>query len=232
MPNPVAICLEAINSTSDSSRFTQCVVITGADTGLGLDDQGSTTWLENDTTAVEFFISADDRVMAMKTEICQVPVTISRAGRSVAPPAGKPVVLLSGDRISLGDRAFIIHFHGGAEVIHEPVPFIPEPHEVRDQSAATPLGKVASYAAVAALGAMISASGCTGNNNKTQTTGEGKDPMTSPMLPDAMGVKNTGDATAIPVEPTDPMSSMTPVKPKPPMIEVRDHPPKPVRRPD
>ncbi|MBU1219035.1 hypothetical protein KKF34_06170 [Myxococcota bacterium] len=216
MHDPVAVCLERVNPKPGENRFVQCTVITGAETGLGLDEHGNATWRDMASTVAEFFISADDRVMFLKTEKCTGEAIVSREGRSLAAPVNKPVVIIHGDTIKIADRILKIHLHGQTEYIHAPQDLIPEV----DAKPQTKVLKAASLAAAIAATAVIS-TGCAPEKKGTDAA---KSTDNAPMLPSGMAGNMTSDATDLKTMQPDMTETMAP----PPMIEVRHHPPKPV----
>lgn len=216
MHDPVAICLERVNPMPGENRFVQCTVITGAETGLGLDEHGNATWRDMASTVAEFFISADERVMFLKTEKCTGEAIVSREGRSLNAPVNKPVVIIHGDTIKIADRILKIHLHGNTEYIHAPQELYPE---VEEKPMPRTL-KAASLAAAIAATAVIS----TGCSPEKKGTDPAKNTDNAPMLPSGMSQGTTGDGTDLKTMQPDMTETMAP----PPMIEVRDHPPKPV----
>lgn len=183
MSSPQAVCIEDLDA-SDEARFVSCVALPGGEPGLGLDGAGQARWRRRFDLACELLISGDDRLVLLRDEEAPA-VEVSRAGRSLQAPAGKPVVLLDGDRLNVGGRRLRVHLHGEVEHVYEPTPLTPEPSEL------SPSG--ASRAAAAALAAVVGAAGCAGAD------AGGSGPVLPPVEPTSgtevdAGVKAAVDA--------------------------------------
>jgi len=147
MPQPIAICLEDLGAQGE--RYLRCVALPGRQPGLRLDAQGVVLWKEPGE-GCELWVSADQQLILFRPE-GGAEVTVARGGRSLAVPAGKPVVLLGGDELALGGRRLRVHLHGPAPAVHPPSPLEPEP--------ARRVGAKAVAAALA-LTAALGASDC------------------------------------------------------------------------
>jgi hypothetical protein len=230
MPNPLAICLEDLDATSTAGRYLRCVALVGRQPGLRLGPQGSVGWRSDEPVGCELWVSGDDRLILYRPEAAPA-VRVSRAGRSLDVPAGKPVVLLGDDVIEVGGRRIRVHVHGAAPVVAAPSP-LPE-----RASAATRM------AAVVAMGAAVA--GCegkqpapqqpTGPTTTTTTTTievRAEPPAVSPHPEPPPTVTSPGGPTF--ATPPPPASSAPPPPPPPtakgkvplaPPIEVRHNPP-------
>lgn len=143
MPSPVEVCLE--NRTGSTSHFTRCVALAGRQPGLRLDGDGEISWQRDDATAVEIWVSADDRLMAYR--LPEAPaVRLERSGRTFDLPAERPVVLLTLDELCIGAQRLRLHVHGPAPTVQPPTAL---PARSR---------RAAKMAAVVALGAAVA--GC------------------------------------------------------------------------
>jgi hypothetical protein len=228
MPKPLAICLEDLAATSPSGRYLRCVALVGRQPGLRLGPQGAVAWRSDAPVGCELWVSGDDRLILYRPE--RAPgVRVSRAGRSLDVPAGKPVVLLGDDMIEVGGRRIRVHVHGPAPVVAAPSP-LPE-----RASAATRM------AAVVAMGAAVA--GCEGKQptpqqptapTTTTTTIEVRTepPAVSPHPEPPPTVTSPGVPTF--ATPPPPASTAPPPPPPPaaktksplaPPIEVRHNPP-------
>lgn len=227
MVQPIALCIEYLDTRSRADRYLCCVATPGYDVALGLDDDGAVVWRDDARLAHELWVSADQQLMVLRRD-GRSEIVVTRAGRSLSLPFDKPVVLLDCDRIETGNRRIRVHVHG---VTDDVVP--PEPLE--QERASLP---VATLAAAVAIGA--SALGC----KPSSDTGEAP---TVVMVPEASAgdAGSVGDARGLVEDPDDasedskdagpdaaPAASISaplaPATTKPP-IEVRIRPPKPVR---
>ncbi len=215
MPRPQAICVEDLDAAPGSVRYTRCVALAGGETGLTLDPRGDLLWQSAAQEACQLWVSMDERLILLRPEGAGA-VTVTRGGRSLDVPHGKPVVLLDQDRLEVGGRRLRVHVHGEAAEVHPPSPLEVEQPDGR-------LGGIARAAATAlALGAALGASGCkSGNNlepnNKNIQVREvpPAPPERPPPPPPDAAVKAGPDLKAAP--------KVTP--PSSPPIEVRSNPP-------
>jgi hypothetical protein len=159
MPEPIAICIEDLGASASSGRYLRCVALPGRQPGLRLDAAGAVLWRDDAPDGCELWVSADQQLILYRPE-AGAAVTVHRAGRSLAVPAAKPVVLLAGDELAFGvrsaapgvrERRLRIHLHGTAPTVHPPSPLEPE-------TRAGTGGK--AVAAALALAAALGASDC------------------------------------------------------------------------
>ena len=155
MPKPIAICIEDLDAGATGGRYLRCVALGGPDAGLAVNARGEVLWQQgHEPAAFALVVSLDQRLVLLRPEGA-AQVRVSRGGRGLDAPAGKPVVLLDGDRVEVGQRRMRIHVHGEAPAVHAPAPL---PAEEPDSST---LGGLARAAATAlALGAAVGAAGC------------------------------------------------------------------------
>jgi hypothetical protein len=149
MPKPMAVCLEDLDPKSPAERYLRCVAVGGRQPGLRVDAHGTVLWRSDEAVACELWVSADEKMILYRPEGA-TPSTVSRAGRTLDVPEGKPVVLLGGDEFAVGPRRFRLHVHGPSPAVVEPsyLP-VPEPK---------PAGGVRQAAAAVALGAVLGGS--------------------------------------------------------------------------
>ena len=121
MPKPLSICIEDLGAANEEERYTRCVALPGGQPGLGLDPAGHVLWQTGCPVACELWISADDKLILRRPDGAPV-VRVSRLGRSIEAPFGKPVVLLDQDEIDVSGRGFRVHVHGEAQAVHPPTP--------------------------------------------------------------------------------------------------------------
>ncbi|RKX23960.1 MAG: hypothetical protein DRP45_09275 [Candidatus Zixiibacteriota bacterium] len=150
MPEPLAICIETIQDRSSHSKYTRCVAIPGRQPGLRLDEEGKIQWQCDDSVAAELWVSADDKLILYRPEGA-TNLTLSRMGRTLNVPSGKPVVVLDKDEIHVGEAGCRIHIHGKAPSVAAPSLYSPT------QRTLGTLGKAVATAAI--IGGMVTA-GC------------------------------------------------------------------------
>lgn len=121
LPDPKAICLEDL----DTGRFVRCVAIAGGRSGLTLGTGGQILWRSDQPSSAEIWVTADSRLALRRPEGAG-RATVSRSGRTVLAPVGKPVILLAGDELEAGGRRLRLHVHGRAPQVHAPQPLAPE----------------------------------------------------------------------------------------------------------
>ena len=151
MPKPIAICIEDLDAASVASKYVRCVALPGREPGLGLDLHGAVSWQSEEPVVCELWVSADDRLILYRPEGVAA-VKLSRAGRSLNVPSGKPVVLVDQDQINVGPRRLRLHVHGEAPTVAMPSAFVPG-----KKSPGLP-ARVA--AAVVALGSIMAGGSC------------------------------------------------------------------------
>jgi hypothetical protein len=117
-PKPIELCLERIQS-SESDRYVRCTAQVGRELGLGLGIDGRILWCERNGVGCEIWVSADQRLMAYCP--ADTPGTVLyRAGRMLALPRERPVVLRHRDELELAGTRFRVHVHGTTERVHPP----------------------------------------------------------------------------------------------------------------
>ena len=152
MPKPIAVCLEDLDAAREADRYLRCVAVDGGEAGLSVDAGGAVLW-RHEAGAFDLVVSQDERLVLLRPE-GGAPSTVSRDGRSLEVPCGKPVVLLDQDRVDVGGRRLRLHVHGEAPDVHAPAPLEPE----QDSGAVANLARAAATAL--ALGAAVGAAGC------------------------------------------------------------------------
>ncbi len=204
MPLPIALCIEDLEAPRPSERYLRCVAIAGAEPGLGLAPDGTIRWKQETPLACELWVSLDDRLILLRPAGA-IEIRVSRAGRSLLAPEGKPVVLRNQDQLELGGRSFRVHVHGRAPTVHPPAWLEPAPAprpEVHARAART-------AAAALALGAALSMTAC-GDEELEVRHEPPKVAMPIDDPPDQEGTE--GEGVTPPVEPP-------PVEPQPPELE-------------
>jgi hypothetical protein len=148
MPEPICLCLEDL--TADGSpRYTRCVALVGRQPGLRLGGDGGLRWLDETEGGLELWVSLDEQLILFRPA-GSVAASVHRGGRSLQLPEEKPVVLLHGDEVEVGERRLRVHVHGAAPSVAAPEP-LPEERTGRAMRAA---------AAALALGAALTSAGC------------------------------------------------------------------------
>ena len=204
---PIEICLEDVHGFEDAPRFTRCVALDGGRRGLGLDARGDVTWLV-EAPVCEVFVAADGRLAMMLAED-RLRVVVGRARRRMDVPRGRPVFLLHGDDLWVGDRHVRVHVHGDVAAAAPPEP-------LWDRA----LGSVRRHAAAASLAGALGALAAVGAGCRmppataAPNTHASSEPACSPD-----GSCDTPDAGSAEPDTTT----------KPP-IEIRPEPPKPMPR--
>ncbi|MBN2393742.1 MAG: hypothetical protein JXR84_23620 [Anaerolineae bacterium] len=123
MIKPLAICVEDLDASKKTSRYTQCVALPGRQPGLRLDGDGRARWFSEKAVACELWVSADNRLILYRPDGAP-PVQVRRAGRSLDAPCEKPVILLDKDEVNVGACHLRIHIHGEAAAIAAPAPLV------------------------------------------------------------------------------------------------------------
>jgi len=122
MPRSLSLCIECLWVVEGEDRpLMRCTAMPGGQPGLGLDADGNIRWLASAGLACELWVSADDRLIALRP-VGAPALSVGRAGRWIDAPEGKPVVLLDQDQIRLGARVFRVHIHGETDSVQEPAP--------------------------------------------------------------------------------------------------------------
>lgn len=160
-PTPLAICIEDLDAP-DEHAYLQCVALVGRQPGLRLDAAGEVSWIEASvgpaSLAAELWVSLDQQLILYRPATA-APVRVRRSGRSLDAPFEKPVVLLDGDELDVGQRSLRVHVHGETIHSHAPQIFVPEPAPAPPQEHVGTA--VRATAAALALGAVVGAgAGC------------------------------------------------------------------------
>lgn len=227
VPQPMAICIEDMKASSDSTRYLQCVALVGDHAGLRIDPSGEIQWQpERDARLVELCVSYDERLLLYR-QLDAAPVLLLREGRSLEVPVEKPVVVLDQDQLSIGDRELRIHIHGEAPAVAPPS-WLPMEEPSRSTS-----NLLRATATALALGIAVGAGGCT---KKIEVRDDPPKIAPPPTKPDTRPPPkpDTQPPPKADVGPSKPDAS--PLKPgatKAPPIEVRPRPPRvaPPRKP-
>jgi hypothetical protein len=119
MPNLLEICLEETNPPLADERYIRCVALPGGEPGLALDREGTVRWMPDEPTDFGLWVSADDQLILLRAEGAG-PITVSRAGRSLAAPVAMPVVLLDQDLLQIDGRQLRVHVHGATDEVRPP----------------------------------------------------------------------------------------------------------------
>jgi len=119
MSTPLEICLEETNPPLADERYIRCVALPGGQPGLALDREGAVRWMPDRPADFGLWVSADDQLILLRAQSAG-PITVSRAGRSLAAPAEMPVVLLDQDLLQIDGRQLRVHVHGATEDVHPP----------------------------------------------------------------------------------------------------------------
>jgi hypothetical protein len=148
MPEPIALCIEDLNAPA-ARRYLGCVALAGDTPGLTIGARGEIQWQSSAPAACELWVSADEQLILLRLESA-LPVTLRRAGRALDVPAARPVVLLGGDELELGERRLRVHVHGRAPAIAAPAPIVERPGR-RGRAAAAAVVVGAAVGAASAL---------------------------------------------------------------------------------
>lgn len=217
MPEPIALCLEDLDGPHGSGRYMTCVAVRGGDPGLGVDRGGKIVWRAQQGLACELWVSADDQLILLRPEGAP-GVRVSRAGRGLDAPVGKPVVLLDQDCVETAGRRFRIHVHGVTGEVVAPAPFV-ERHTV---------GKVAIAVAIG-----VAAMSCHKDAPNTKPVEVREQPPAPPYIPPPDAAPETtsdaaADAAGDAGNDAGKDGGKVDAGKKAQPIEVRAHPPKPV----
>jgi len=184
------------------------VAVPGRQPGLRLDTGGEVLWKSDEAVACELWVSADDRLILYRPEGAAA-VTVSRAGRSLEVPSGKPVVLIHQDQIDVSARNLRVHVHGEAPAISAPSVLAPQ------QGTLAGLARAAAVAAT--IGAAAVAGGCGKDDAKARPPIDVREDPPD-MAPEPLLKKPTEEKKA-------PDNVVAPDTPKDDKIEVRESPP-------
>jgi len=210
MSRIIALCIEDCHPASESLRYLRCCALTGLQPGLALSAGGVVAWKGEDPASLRLVVSSDEKLVcyqepgtagAPPSGGASLVMQVHRGGRFVDVEEGRPIVLLDGDEITLGDRRLKLHVHGFVADSHDP-----EFYVAPETSSHAGLARAAGVAGVAMAG-LMAMSGCD------------KAPPDKPVEPPI----DVRDRPPVPAPP--PMEPE--MKPEPPMppIDVRDQPP-------
>lgn len=220
MPEPISLCIENTEDTSDEAHFIRCVALEGNRAGLAIDRAGRPMWIETDGCACELWVSSDDQLILLRPEGA-APSRVHRSGRSLDLPTNKPVVMLDQDEIEIRGLLLRLHVHGFTTEVHPPTPFVPP--------------RVAAVALAAAV-AVGAAAGCDGPGAKGPDDGPTATAIATVTVEATTSTAETTTTTTAAVPTASATSAATAtttttMTAKPP-IEVRPRPPAPMRMPD
>ena len=116
---PLALGIEDLDASSDESRHLVCSAEIGLQPGLGFDACGTVIWQQSESAAAFLCVSADKKLILLRTKGGS-PIQLSRSGRSLEVPEGKPVVVIDQDEMTIAHRHFKIHCHGESSETHTP----------------------------------------------------------------------------------------------------------------
>jgi len=204
----MGICIEDLAAQHGEPRYVRCVAIPGREPGLRLDTGGEVLWKTDEDVACELWVSADDRLILYRPERAAA-MTVSRAGRSLDVPYGKPVVLIDQDQIDVGARRLRVHVHGEAPAVSAPSVLAPEK------------GTLAGLARAAAVAATIGAAAVAGGCGKKDADTKAKPPIEVRDQPPGPAVAEDKPAE----QKKAPDNAVAPDPPKEDKIEVREEPP-------
>lgn len=123
MPKPFAICIENLKT----GTYLGCVALVGDKPGLTLNNDGIPQWEQ--TGCVDIFVTADNRLGLLYNNGPTVKVT--RNTRTVEAQAGKPIIILDKDKLTINKTELQIHIHGEALQVHPPTLLdIPKPSKI------------------------------------------------------------------------------------------------------
>ncbi len=118
-PEPIELCLEELDDVSDAEPYVRCVAVAGGCPGLCFSPTGELLWRLNENALAEIWVSLDGRLMFFRKSP-QGQVSLTRVERHLELPLGKPVIVLSGDEISVAGKRFRIHVHGATAEVRPP----------------------------------------------------------------------------------------------------------------
>jgi hypothetical protein len=219
MSEPIAVCIEMLDTADPAERFVRCVAVPGGTPGLALAGNGVVLWEAARPSGCELCVSVDGRLLLWRPAEAE-PVLVSRAGRSLKVPFEKPVVLLDQDEVDVGARRMRLHVHGPAAAVHPPAPL-----RARVRSA------TATLAAAMALG--TAATGCDelGLGGKDEIEVRDLPPTVAPeppedaAAPDAAATATNSTTSSAQAAPDASASGATTSTTRGPPIEVRAAPP-------
>ncbi len=200
MSRIIALCIEDCHPASEDRRYLRCCALTGLQPGLALTPDGIVEWRSGAPAAIRLVVSLDEKLVCYREPGAAGGARVHRGGRFVEVEEQKPVVLLDGDELTLGDRRLRLHVHGFTTASHDPEYFVAPSVAAAAPAiaAAAPVARAAAVAGMAVAG-LLGVSGCD------------KPPPDKPMEPPPIDVRD--------------QPPIAPNPPPPPPMEVRDHPP-------
>jgi len=153
MHDNLSICIENLHPAHEGVRYLRCCVLYGLAPGLALSPDGQVAWQGDAPAAGRLFVSQDGQLICLREAGAFGVVTVWREGRSTTAPEGKPVVLLDGDELVVGDVRLRLHVHGWTKTATAPS-FLPV-----ESPAAGGWSRVAAAGVAAALG-ITAMTGC------------------------------------------------------------------------
>lgn len=231
MSQSLSICIEHLDAVDPNERYLRCVAMPGRGPGLRLGAGGEVLWRSDEGASCELWTSADGRLALYRLEHGS-RVVVSRAGRSIEAPAGKPVMLLHGDELEVGGRRLRVHVHGRAPQAEPPEPVVVERNRRAFRAAAT---------AVIVGATLVSGMAAAQSSGPIEVRERPPAPPPPPPRPDAAPDVDDTEVT----DPADPRFALPPddesdpeggdeavdevadAGVEPPPIEVRENPPAP-----
>ena len=223
---PIELCLESLDPAEDEHPYVRCVAMVGGEPGLGITPDGAIVWQRDTAAAALLWVSADRQLIVSRHQEPQ-SVRLIRAERFLDLPLGKPVVVLHEDVLIIGSHTFRVHVHGIAAVVAPPTRLT--------------LRRAQTFVAAAALVA-TSFAGCHASTQGQPTVpGGASADVAAPPPPTSQYAQPPPDLATGGAPGVEPASQggttaagtgrATNTKPTPP-IQVREHPPAPVRMPN
>lgn len=158
MPQPIALCLEDLDTIDEARRFLQCTALADGEPGLALDDRGAALWRSaREEAACALVVAADGR-LTLHHSAHAAALRLRRSGRELLVGAEHRVVLLDQDELTIGGRRLRLHVHGAAPEGASPAWIRAEPQAPPGLTARS---RIATATALA-LGAAIGTTGCQG----------------------------------------------------------------------
>jgi len=121
MDDGIALCIEDMSEATSGVRAMRCVAVRSRQVGLGLSSRGEIVWKSPRPDVCDLCVSVDGLLVLYRPEQGP-PVVVTRAGRSLDVPVGKPVLRRSGDHLRMGGRQLRVHVHGHTHEVHAPTP--------------------------------------------------------------------------------------------------------------
>lgn len=125
MVRPQSLCVEDIATSS----FLSCTALPGQQPGLSLDATGAVGWRATEGIHYDLCVSGDSRMLLLRRRE-SVPSVLARGGRSLEVPEAQPVLLASGDELTIADRRIRFHLHGTTSTVSPPTPLVRRPPNI------------------------------------------------------------------------------------------------------